>query len=452
MSTQDVRRALPGPRTASRGELTPVGDLERLQDAHARAAFLDDVSRAVSALSHPARGVETFTAHLVEHLVDFAQVAIRTHTGWLAAGQARGHAMVDVHSYDVNRGQGKVLAGLLQQRITETWLLPPDTPHRAEVLSHLFGSSELVRQVDDLESSELLLVPVVARGRSFGIAVMALREGHGFDDDLVGLLDEVVQRISVSLDACCVVSDNRNVAATLRRSLLPRPVSTSSRLDVASYSRVAQEDISVGGDFIDLHGPDDDKTLLIGDAVGKGVVAAIAAKRIRSSVRTGSLVQRDPAFVMALTNQVIASEDDELVEGFATAVCARLTRVEHGLAVTLTNAGHPPPLVLRVDGSIEVLTEHGPALGIFDDAEFPTTQVHLAPGDVLLCHTDGVTEARGERDLFGETRLRRALEGLAGAPSSAVVERLVMAVSQFVSDTEMRDDTAVVAVRLLPDA
>jgi phosphoserine phosphatase RsbU/P len=418
--------------------------------AEARAGYLNDLTGAVSALSHPARGVETFVAGLVDDLVDLAQVAVRTHQGWLVAGQVRGHRMVDVHTYEVGRNQGRVMKGLLQQRQTETWLLPPDTPQRAEVLGHLFGTTELLHEVESLHAATLLIIPMVARGRCFGLVVMARRAPLGFDDGYIAFLEQVVGRIAVSLDACCVVSDNRHVASTLRRSLLPRALPSSSRLDVASYSRVAQEDITVGGDFIDLHGSGDDQTLLIGDAVGKGVAAAIAAKRIRSAVRTGSIVDRDPAFVMGLTNRVIVSEDDDVVESLATAVCARLQREDDVLTVTLVNAGHPLPIVLRTDGTVQTVGGHGPALGIFDDARYESQTVVLAPGDLLLLYTDGVTEARGERDLFGEVRLREVLAGLAGAPASALVEAVAMSISQFASDSEDRDDTAIVAVRLLP--
>jgi GAF domain-containing protein len=433
--------------------LSTAGLLER---ADGRGRYLDVVSRTVSSMSHPARGVETFAASLVGELVDFAQVVIRTHVGWLAAGQTRGHAMVDVHTYEVGRQQARVITELMQQRLTEVWALPPDTPQRAEMLRHLFGTTELVGQVDRLRAETLLSVPLVARGRAFGLITVARSGGRGFDAEASGFIEEVALRMGVSLDACAVVADNRHVAATLRRSLLPSPVDRTTRLDVASYSRVAQEDITVGGDFIDLHGGEADQTLLVGDAVGKGVVAAIAAKRIRSSVRTGSLVDRDPAWVMALTNRVLAAEDDDdAVAGFATALCARLERLDgpdgrSHLRASVVNAGHPPPVILRHDGRVELLDHHGPALGVFDDVTYEAEVRELDEHDLLICYTDGVSEARGERDLFGQERLLAALEGLAGAPASAVVERVAMAVSQFVNEREDRDDIAIIALRLLP--
>lgn len=424
---------------------------DEIELLHRRRRFLDDLAGVVSTVHHPGRAVEMMASLLAEHVVEFAQVVLHTHQGWIAAGQAVGHAPVDSGTYRVGRLQAKVLHDLLGRQRAEHWMLPPDTPDRATVLASLFGTTELAGQLDALDAIAVLSIPLLARGRAIGLVTLARGEQRDLSDDDVAFLEDAARRMAVSLDACVVVSDNRFVAATLRSSLVPPPVPTSSGLDVASYSRVAQEEIAVGGDFIDVHGPDGDKTILLGDAVGKGVVAAIAAKRIRAAVRTASLVDRDPAWVLGLTNKVLVAEADSAVESFATGVCVR-ARTEDGGAVALeiTNAGHPPPIILRRDGRLEYVESHGPALGVFDDASYASTHHRLVPGDTLICYTDGVTEARGRADMFGEDGIATALAGLGGAPSSAVVERLAMSVSAFVGDAVLdRDDTAIVAVQPL---
>lgn len=416
-----------------------------------RRRFLDDLTGVISTVHHPARAVEMMASLLVEHVVEFAQIALHTHQGWVAAGQATGHPMVDSSTYRVGRLQSEVLTNLLGRQRSEHWVLPPDTPDRATVLSSLFGTTELVGQLDALDAVAVLSIPLLARGRAIGLVTLARGERNDLSGDDVEFLEEAAQRMAVSLDACAVVSDNRYVAATLRSSLLPPPVATSSGLDVASYSRVAQEEVAVGGDFIDVHGPDGDKTVLLGDAVGKGVVAAIAAKRIRSAVRTAALVDRDPAWVLELTNKVLVAEAESAIESFATGVCVRArTEADGAVSLEITNAGHPPPIILRRGGTLEYVESHGPALGVFGDARYTSTVHRLERGDTLVCYTDGVTEARGRADMFGEDGVAAALAGLGGAPSSAVVERLAMSVSAFVGDAvHDRDDTAIVAVQPL---
>lgn len=427
-----------------------VGSADRLAQSASRAEFLSSLSRSLSAIQHPARAVETAATTLVEGAVDFAQVTIRTDQGWLAAGQALGHPPCPAADYHVGRRQGSALRSLMHRGVAEHWVLPPDTPERAEVLDHLFGRTELTHQLDGLGAASLLLVPLSARGRSFGLLALARAAGHGFDEGAVAFVEDVAQRVAVSLDACCVVAESRRVAASLRESLEPGPVAAGAGLDVATYSRVAHEDASVGGDFVDLHGEPDDLSLLMGDVVGHGVPAAIAAQRIRNSARTVAVVDRDPARMLEVTNRVLMAESSHYAENFATAVSARLRREGDVVHVELALAGHPPPLVLRARGSLEAVTARGPALALRTDATWDSTSFQLGLGDTLLCFTDGVTEARRGGEFFGEDRLVEALRDMGGSPPGAVVERLAMAVATFRGSHEERDDTSIVALQPVP--
>ncbi|MDF9717856.1 SpoIIE family protein phosphatase [Nocardioides sp. ChNu-153] len=434
------------------GLLTAGSDLDgvdRAGLAGRRAAFLEQLAEVTASVHHPGRAVELVADTLVRHVTEFAQVTLHTHQGWTAAGRVEGHAPVDHDGYPIGRQQAVVLRGLLARRSPEHWVLPPDTPDRVEVLARLLGRTPLVAQLEQLDAVGLLNVPLVARGRAIGLLTLARRGPHDFGPDDVTFLEGVAHRVAATLDVCVVVADNRHVAATLRTSLLPPPIPATSGLDLASYSRVAQEEVTVGGDFIDVHGPDDDTTLLLGDAVGKGVVAAVAAKRIRSAVRTAALVDRAPDRILGLTNQVLVADAESAIESFATAVCGRLRRRPDGAVdLDLTNAGHPPPIVLRRDGRLEYVESNGPALGVFEEAAYTSARVVLQPGDTLVCYTDGITEARGAEDMFGEDGIAAALAGLGGAPSSAIVERLAVSVSAFVDgDAHDRDDVAVVAVQ-----
>lgn len=428
---------------------TQVEPRVRLAQSSSRAEFLSSLSRSLSAVQHPARAVETVVGRLVDGAVDFAQVALRTEQGWLAAGQTLGHQPCLSADYHVGRRQGTTIRTLMQRGVSEHWVLPPETPERVEVLDQLFGHTDLARQLDSLDAGSLLLVPLAARGRSFGLLALARAGGHCFDEAAVDFVEDVAQRVAVSLDACCVVAESRRVAASLRDSLEPRPVAASAGLDVATYSRVAHEDAAVGGDFVDLHGPGEDLSLLMGDVVGHGVPAAIAAQRIRNSARTIAVVDRDPARVLEVTNRVLMAESAHYAESFATAVAGRLRRDGDVVRVDLALAGHPPPLVVRASGDIETVAARGPALALKADAAYTTTTFDLAPGDTLLCYTDGVTEARRGAEFFGEERLLEALRDMCGSRPGALVERLAMTVATFRGAHEERDDTSIVALQPL---
>lgn len=423
----------------------------RLEQADDRARYLDALTRGVSALVHPSAALETVVETLTGGLVRAASIVMRTHDGWLWAGQAQGRPLRRTHEQQPSGAQVAVASELMQQQLPEMWVLPPDTPQRERMLAELFGEGPLSRDVDSVAGDLMVHLPLVARGRGFGLLSLVPRPLTAGDDPSSGVafLEDVADRLAVALDACRVVADNRHTASVLRQSLRPGAVPEGTGLEIATYSRVAQEDLDLGGDFIDVHGPVDDLTLLFGDVAGHGVRAAVTAKRIRGSVRTGSLIDRDPSFLLDLTDRMFATERDELPAGFATALCARARRDGVDLVVDLATAGHPAPLVVRADGTVERPEVRGPALGLGLPGTWDVTSLRLSPGDVVIAFTDGVVETRGPDGLFGEERLAALLGDLAGSAASAFVEALAMEVSGYIDDPEQRDDTTILAVRVL---
>jgi serine phosphatase RsbU (regulator of sigma subunit) len=120
------------------------------------------------------------------------------------------------------------------------------------------------------------------------------------------------------------------------------------------------------------------------------------------------------------------------------------------LRVALANAGHPPALVIRADGTVEEVLAEGVALALIDGATFAEVELTLEPRDTLLVYTDGVTEARGIDDLFGDRRLRECLRGLGGLPPTALVESVAVAVSDHLGE-RAHDDIALFAAQFRPD-
>jgi hypothetical protein len=336
----------------------------------------------------------------------------------------------------------------LRRDVVEDVVLPTQGRARRSALAALFTGAQAIAAVDGSDAEQLVVLPLRARGRSLGVLVLGRRRGYGFAGSH-SFLEDLAERIAVGLDATLVVAESRYVASVLRRSLAPVEVPRIEGLDIATFYRVAHQSEDVGGDFFDIFGPTDDVTLLCGDVAGKGVEAAVSAKRIRNAVRTASMVDRSPAWVLGLVNRVLASEADSYSERMATAVCARLRREGDTVRVDLANAGHPPMLVVRADGTVEDVDAAGVALGLLDTGEYAETCESLGPRDTVVLYTDGVTEARGVDDMFGEERLRRLLATVAGLPAQAVVEAIAVAVHDHLGERR-HDDIAVVAVQNRP--
>lgn len=419
----------------------------RLAQAVSRAEFLLRLSRTVSAIQNPQRALEALIALLLEDMVDVAQVVVRTGPWQHVCGSTQGREPACATGRWAD-GSPAAFDNLIGAGIGDDIMLPGSGPGRRATLTELFHK-DLADVVDALGSEQLTVLPLTARGRCFGALVLGRAPGYGFTGSQ-SFLEDLAERVAVGLDASLVVAESRYIATVLRDSLAPPKLAELPGLGVSTFYRVAHQSEDVGGDFLDIHGTPDDLTLVCGDVAGKGVEAAVHAKEIRNSVRTAAHVERTPAWILGLINRVLVTEADEFSEGLATAVCARLRPREGVLRIDLANAGHPPALLVRADGTVMEVNAGGVALGLIAESDYAETVVDLQPFDTLVLYTDGVTEARGLDGLYGDQRLQELLRGLGGLSASAVVQSVAVAIAEHLGD-RAHDDIAIVAVQFRPE-
>ncbi len=182
--------------------------------------------------------------------------------------------------------------------------------------------------------------------------------------------------------------------------------------------------------------------VLVGDVVGHGARAATLAALARYTVRTLALQHASPRRVLAeLSDTVLARGEPER---FLSAVYLITRKIAHGVEVKAARGGHPPPLVRRADATVEILDVPGGLLGCQPDPGLKDVRVSLAPGDLILLYTDGVTECRRGDEQFGDARLQALLA--TGSPDPfAVVDRTIDAVLAHCSN-DPSDDVAVLAL------
>ena len=160
--------------------------------------------------------------------------------------------------------------------------------------------------------------------------------------------------------------------------------------------------------------------IVIADVTGKGIAAALLMAFARPLIRSAIDQARDPLVALERTNSILVQERRSAL--FVTALAAVLDLRTHVLRVG--NAGHEPPLIVPADGRpISWLTGSGPLIGAFPSLGLVPCELTLAPGDLVLLYTDGVTDTRaasGER--FGDERLLAVVEaardGSAGTSST----------------------------------
>lgn len=233
-----------------------------------------------------------------------------------------------------------------------------------------------------------------------------------------------------------------DVARRLQLSSLPTTYPERDCFRLHAAMEPAKE---VGGDFCDLVMLDENRLLLmIGDASGKGVGAAIFIAMARSLLRAAMGRGATPAEALAQANDTLAADNPTLM--FATAIVAVLD-CRTGV-LTYANAGHNAPRRRNAGGGEgELPVEIGMALGVMDGIDFADQFLQLEAGDHLLMFTDGVTEAVGPGDaMFGDARLA-AIVAEAGALAPArLVEAVAQSVEVFAETEPQADDITMVAL------
>lgn len=231
----------------------------------------------------------------------------------------------------------------------------------------------------------------------------------------------------------------------IQRSLIPLTPPDLRGFEVATHYEAARE---VGGDFFDVF-PLRDRAgragIVIADVTGKGIAAALLMAFARPLIRSAIDQARDPLLALERTNAILVQERRSAL--FITALAAVLDLRTHVLR--LGNAGHEPPLFVPAGGRpIGWLTASGPLLGAFPSLDLVPCELTLAPGDLVLLYTDGVTDtgaASGER--FGDERLIAAVEGARDGSARDIVDAVVAATRAFQGDMPAADDVAMVALR-----
>jgi serine phosphatase RsbU (regulator of sigma subunit) len=252
----------------------------------------------------------------------------------------------------------------------------------------------------------------------------------------VKLHEEALRRQAVARDL--------DLARRVQLGLLPEGYPDCKGVDFFAYYRAAYE---VGGDYYDfIELPHERLALVVADAAGKGVSAALMMAKLSGELKY-HLSCESPARALARMNDVLCGGD---TGRFVTLLAAILDR--RSLTMTVVNAGHLAPLRRRMDGSVQILGEsaRGPALGLMPAQEYQEVTAPVEPGDVWLAYTDGFTEATNAAGkMFGAARLR---ECLAGAPPvvRGAGDRIVREVLTFLGDQPPSDDMCLVGWGVLP--
>ena len=253
------------------------------------------------------------------------------------------------------------------------------------------------------------------------------------------LLLEVADRLTLKHEL--------NVARDIQRAMLPAGTLTIGGLEAHGETQPAN---TVGGDFFDILPRADGQVLIIlGDVAGKGTPAALMMALFLAMTRT-LLDETLPPDVLAvrLNEQLMRhAPRSRFITAFIALCDPRSGRVRY------VNAGQNPPMLRRSSGRLEWLAPTGMALGLSRRAVFTEAELTLAPGDLLMAYSDGITEAESPSGVaFDEEGLKVLADQMAGLRAGLVARRVIDEVKAHTDDTTLFDDlTVLVCRRVGPD-
>jgi serine phosphatase RsbU (regulator of sigma subunit) len=267
-----------------------------------------------------------------------------------------------------------------------------------------------------------------------GAAALTLRliEGRRHAEQLASRLEQIAaenQRL---------YAEQRGIAQTLQRALLPEALPELPGLQTSARYEPGVRGVDVGGDWYDVIAIDDQRLLLVvGDVSGRGLRAAATMASLRYAIHAYA-AQGDPppVFLSKLSNLVSVRSSKEL----ATVLCALVDVPRRQLSVT--SAGHLPPLLISSDSSEFVQSEVGLPIGVNPTTIYSATTISAPAGATLLAFTDGLVERRGESIDLGLERLRAY-----ATSNRATLDELLTRVLSNLRHDGAQDDTAIAGIR-----
>ncbi|HVM40086.1 MAG TPA: SpoIIE family protein phosphatase, partial [Acidimicrobiia bacterium] len=451
------------PVVAADGNLRVVGVASDVSNRKAQEARVRRKSRLLETLNEVGRAI---TARLdLDEVVQMVTDAGRVLTGARFAvflhNAEDGEGGYDVSALSgLHPGQVASLGRPRRTGVFEATLREQRTVRVADITAdHRFGQNAPIHGLPAGHPPvrSYLGVPVLGGdGEVFGALLFGHPAPDRFDEPSEALATGLAAQAAVAIEnARLYAAAKREIGARrqaleerdrvvheLQRSLLPPNLPSGPGITFGAHFRSGSG--PVGGDFYDAFPLGEvDWGIVVGDVCGKGNEAAAVTALARHTVRMAAVMAPEPERVLDLLNDALLRDDSDR---FCAASFARLHVEADSVVGVLSLAGHPPARIVRRDGDVVTIpSTTGMVLGIVDEPPIGSAPVRLDPGDVLVVCTDGVTEAPGDTERFGDDRLDALLASSAGRSAQEVADAVVAAVDDFEVGAG-RDDVAVLVV------
>jgi sigma-B regulation protein RsbU (phosphoserine phosphatase) len=303
-----------------------------------------------------------------------------------------------------------------------------------------------------VETLSSMVVPIVSNQRIIGVFELESNEPNAYNEEDLELLEAFASLAAASLDRARQyeeilekrkLEEELSIAKRIQQSFLPREKPQLSGFDISGINIPSEE---VGGDYYDfIPIIENQMGIAIGDVSGKGIPAALIMASFRASliaeIRNNYAIR---SIMFKVNNLLFESTASDI---YVTAVYGVLDTKNR--IFTFANGGHNAPILRHANGRMEYLTEGGVALGTFENSKYEERPLKLNPGDIIVFYTDGVTEAKNEKDEeFGTRRLKQVIDDSRQLSATQIQENIYKAVKDFRGDLAPGDDLTMIVIKI----
>lgn len=301
-----------------------------------------------------------------------------------------------------------------------------------------------------------VVFPIRSGESTTGVAICGPRLGNlTYNENDLEFGSGLVAQASVALDNAWHFRDTLyreqlekelNLASSIQKDLFPKQMPALVHSEVAGRNRQARE---IGGDYYDLipmreSGPNQPHVLCVCDISGKGISASLLMANIQATLRALLYTQPPMQKLVAQVNELLyaTTPSNKYATGFFL-----LYNPETGYC-EYVNGGHNDAIVLRGDGSVEMLGATGMPIGLLPHREFDSAIAQLNPGDLVLIYSDGVPEAWNvAEEEFGNDRIIECLRQTANLTPERILDHLFTAIDEFAAGAPQHDDITLLVLK-----
>jgi sigma-B regulation protein RsbU (phosphoserine phosphatase) len=304
-----------------------------------------------------------------------------------------------------------------------------------------------------VETQSGMVVPIVTNERIIGVFSIESNELDAYDEDDLELLDAFASLAAISIERARQhkeilekrkLEEEISIARRIQKTFLPNRNPQMPGFDISGINIPSEK---VGGDYYDFIPIIENQVgIAIGDVSGKGIPAALIMASFRASliaeIRNNYAIR---SIMFKVNNLLFESTESDI---YVTAVYGVLDTKNK--IFTFTNGGHNAPIFRHVDGRMEYLLEGGVALGTFENSKYEERPLGLNPGDIIVFYTDGVTEAKNEKEEeFGTKRLKQVINDSYHLSASEIQNNIYQAVKDFTGNLPQADDLTMIVIKVL---